>query len=101
MQQGDYGKAAESYGALLTRHLDSDEAAEASLGLGTAYLRDRAYAGAADIFHALRDEHPGTEPAHDAAFLLGDALVGGGEPLSATSAYTAFLQAGTAITPPG
>jgi soluble lytic murein transglycosylase len=99
MQHGDYAKAAESYSALLTRPLDSEEDAEIRLGLGTAYLRDKAYAGAAHIFRALRDDHPGSGPAHEAAFLLGDALVGAGEPLSATLAYSAYLQAGTAITP--
>jgi len=99
MQHGDHGKAAENYSALLTQPLDSENDAQIRLGLGTAYLRDEAYAGAAHIFRALRDEHPGSGPAHDAAFLLGDAWVGAGEPLSATAAYNAFLQAGTAITP--
>jgi soluble lytic murein transglycosylase len=99
MHNGDYGSAADTYRTLLARPLDEPTEAEVLLGLGTAQLRDRAYAGAADAFRQLRDEHPETELAHDAAFLLGDALIGAGEPLSATEAYSSYLRAGTVIAP--
>ncbi|MEA3376707.1 MAG: tetratricopeptide repeat protein [Chloroflexota bacterium] len=99
MHNGDYGSAADLYRTLLERPLDEATDAQARLGLGTAQLRDRAYAEAADAFRQVRASHPQTDLAHDASFLLGDALVGAGDPLSATEAYRGYLQAGTVITP--
>ncbi|MGD8996599.1 MAG: tetratricopeptide repeat protein [Anaerolineae bacterium] len=98
MHQGNYGSATETYRALLARPLDSVLDARSRLGLGTALLRDEAYPEAAEAFRDLRAEHRDSELAHDAAFLLGDALIGAGEPLSATQAYSGYLAAGTVIT---
>ncbi|MGD8967657.1 MAG: tetratricopeptide repeat protein, partial [Anaerolineae bacterium] len=90
--------AVESFGALLSRPLDREVDAQSRLGLGTAYLRDQAYSEAADAFLGLLADHPESELADDAAFLLGDALVGAGEPLSATRAYSSYLEASTVVT---
>jgi soluble lytic murein transglycosylase len=99
MHEGDYGSAVETHRALLARPLESELDAQSRLGLGAALLRDQAYQEAADAFRGLLAEHPGSEPAQHATFLLGDALVGAGEPLSATAAYNSYLRATTAITP--
>jgi soluble lytic murein transglycosylase len=99
MHDGDYGSAAEAYGVLLTRPLDDGMSARSLFGLGKAHLYDQAYAKASDAFQELLTEHPGSSQMHDATFLLADALVGAGEPLSATKAYSRYLQAGTVITP--
>jgi soluble lytic murein transglycosylase len=99
MRDGNYGGAAEIYRALLARPLASELDAQSRLGRATALLRDHAYRDAADAFRDLLAEHPESELACDAAFLLGDALVGAGEPLSATTAYDRYLKASTVITP--
>ena len=99
MHNGDYGSAADTYRTLLARPLDEAMEAQSLLGLGTAQLRDQAYAGAADAFRQLGAEHPESELAHDATFLLGDAFIGAGAPLSATEAYSSYLRASTVITP--
>ncbi|MGD2178705.1 MAG: tetratricopeptide repeat protein, partial [Anaerolineae bacterium] len=88
----------ETYRALLARPLDEEVAAQSMLGLGTALLRDQAYSEAASAFRDLLAEHPDPGLTHDVAFLLGDALVAAGEPLSATQSYSATLAAGTVIT---
>ncbi len=99
MHDGDYQTAAETYSALLARSLDDERSARSLLGLGTAHLRDQAPSDAVDAFQRLLNEHPDSDQADDAAFLLGDALVAAGEPLSATQAYSSYLRAGTVITP--
>lgn len=99
MHNGDFGTAAAAYSALMTRPLDDATHAQSQLGLGTAYLRDHEYAQAVAALLRLWVEHPDSEPARDAEFLLGDALIGSGAPLSATQFYSSYLQAGTVITP--
>jgi soluble lytic murein transglycosylase len=99
MHNGDYSGAADTYRTLLARPLDETMEAQSLLGLGTAQLRDQAYGEAADAFGQLHAEHPESEVAQDAAFLLGDALTGAGAPFSATEAYSSYLQSGTVITP--
>ena len=99
MHHGDYEAAVESYGSLLSRPVDDGMTARSLLGLGRAHQLNRAYAEATDAYGTLRREHPTTGEARDAAFLLGDALVAAGEPLSATQAYSSYLTSGTVITP--
>jgi len=98
MQHGDYATAADVYQRLLGLLPEEGMAAEARLGLGTAYLRDGDYASAAGAFRGLLSAHPESELAPDARFLLGEALAGGGESLAAADAYQAYLAAGTVIT---
>ncbi|MGD2103698.1 MAG: tetratricopeptide repeat protein [Anaerolineae bacterium] len=99
LHDGDYSTAVQAYRELRGRNLDVETAADAVLGLGKAHLRDRAYSEAAAVFRQLLTEHSATEHAHEATFLLADALLGVGQPLSATEAYSSYLQAGTVITP--
>ena len=98
MHDGDYETAAAIYRGLLSLPLDGETAAQARLGLGTAYLRDGDYPNAADAFRKLLAAHPGSNVAPDAHFLLAEALVGSGEPLTAADEYRAYLSAGTVIT---
>jgi soluble lytic murein transglycosylase len=99
MHEGRYASAAETYQALLARPLDDETEARSLLGLGQARLRDQDHAAAVDAFRRLLADHPASPHAHETSFLLGDALRGAGEPLSATEAYSSYLQAGTVITP--
>ncbi len=102
MQNGDYETAAEIYRDLLTlppNAVDEETAVQAHLGLGTAYLRDGHYPNAADAFHELLAAYPASDAASNAHFLLAEALVGAGEPLTATDEYRAYILAGTVITP--
>lgn len=99
LHNGDYRSAAETYRALLAQPLDEAMHARSQLGLGTAYLRNQSYAEAADTFQELRTDHPDTDLARDAAFLLGEALVGAGDPLAAPHAYSDYLATGTVIAP--
>lgn len=99
LHEGDYATAVEAYGDLLVRPLDEDTRAQSLLGLGRAQLQDQAPAEAARSFQRLLDEHPESEQARKATFLLGDAWVAAGEPLSATQAYSRYLSMGTVITP--
>jgi len=102
-RNGDYEAAAEIYRSLLALPPDEGTAAQARLGLGTAYLRDGDYASAVDAFSELLGSLPpagGGERgrAEDARFLLAEALAGAGEPLAAADEYRAYLSAGTVIT---
>ncbi|MBN1887325.1 MAG: tetratricopeptide repeat protein, partial [Thermoflexales bacterium] len=101
MQAGDLETAAEIYRSLLALPLgEADEgiAAQARLDLGAAYLRDGDYANAIGVFQDFLVAHPehGSIPA--VHFLLAEALVGAGEPLTATEEYRAYVSAGTVIT---
>jgi soluble lytic murein transglycosylase len=78
---------------------DGDVAAQARFGLGTTYLRDEDYVAAVAAFRDFLAVHPDHDLAPDAHFLLANAFVGAGEPLTATKEYTAYLSAGTVITP--
>ena len=98
MRNGDYETAAETYRDLLTLGPESEVDAQARLGLGTAYLRDGDYPSAAKALESLLEAHQDSEPASQGHFLLAEALVGMGEPLTATEEYRAYLAAGTVIT---
>ena len=98
MEHGDYEAAVEIYRRLLGLPLDGDTAAEARLGLATAYLRDGDSASAVDALRDFLAAHPESDRAPDASFLLGEALAGVGEPLAAAEAYRAYVSAGTVIT---
>jgi len=102
MQDGDYETAAEIYRGLLTLSLDEETTAQARLGLGTAYLRDGPGNGentqAADAFRDFLAAHPKNDLAPVGHFLLAEALVRAGHPLTATEEYRAYLSAGTVIT---
>jgi soluble lytic murein transglycosylase len=102
VQEGDFEIAAETYRGLLASPFaeqDENVAAQAQFGLGTTYLRDEDYVNAIAAFRDFLATHPTHNLASDAHFLLADALVGAGEPLTATEAYSAYLSAGTVITP--
>ncbi len=99
MHDGDYETAAEAYSVLLTRPLEEELSARALLGMGRAHLYGQAYPEAVDALQRLLTEHRRSDQAEDATFLLADALVAAGEPLSATHAYSSYLQTGTVITP--
>lgn len=99
LHDGDYGTAVEAFGVLLSRPLDDVGRAHALLGLGRAHLGDEAYWEAVQALQDLLVEYPESDQARDAQFLLGDALIGAGEPLSATQAYSSYLRSGTVITP--
>ena len=102
VQEGDSGTAAEGYRSLLASSFaDQDEnvAAQAQFGLGTTYLRDEDYVNAVAAFRDFLAAYPDHDLTPDAHFLLADALVGAGEPLTATKEYIAYLSAGTVITP--
>ncbi len=98
MQYGDYETAAATYRGLLALPLDEETAAQARLGLGTAYLRDGDYPSATDALRDFLAAHPDSDLAPDGHFLLAEALAGAGEPLTATEEYRAYLSAGTVIT---
>jgi tetratricopeptide (TPR) repeat protein len=103
MHNGDYQAAAELYRDLLALSPDEETAAQARLGLGTAYLRDGDYDNAVGAFLDLLDGLPpagGGERggAQDAHFLLAEALAGAGNPLEAADEYRVYLSAGTVIT---
>ena len=103
MQSGDYETAAQVYDhllALTSGGEDGDEAAvRAQFGLGTACLRDGDYRCATDVFRDFLAAHPESDLSPDGHFLLAEALIGAGEPLTATEEYRAYLSAGTVITP--
>lgn len=99
MHDGDYGTAAEAYGTLRPRALDDEMKAQVLLGMGKAHLLDQDYAAAVGPLRDLLNGHAGSDEARDATFLLGEALVGTGQPLSATAAYSAYLRSDTVITP--
>jgi len=96
---GDYDAAVAAYAHLAERATDEETARNALMGLARAHLRDQSNADAIDALHALLDHHPGSDQAQTGTFLLGDALVAAGEPVSATEAYADYLRAGTVITP--
>ena len=96
---GDYDAAVAAYALLAERATDDETAAHSLMGLARAHLRNQSNADAVDALHALLDHYPGSNQAHTATFLLGDALVAAGEPISATEAYADYLRAGTVITP--
>ena len=98
MQDGDYETAATIYHGLLTLRLDEEAAAQARLGLGTAYLRDGNYSDATDAFREFVAAHSDSELVSDARFLLAEALVGADDLLAAAHEYQAYLSAGTVIT---
>ncbi len=100
MRVGNYPAAAEAYQVVASAsYAPEDVSAEARIGLGEAYLRDGAYLDAAEAFRDFIALYPTSPLTSDAYFLLGKALMGAGEPLSATAAYHAHLSAGTVITP--
>jgi len=96
---GDFETAVSIYNELLVRPLDDDRGARSLLGLGEAHLQDQAPSEAVHAFQRLLDEHPDSRQVREGTFLLGDALVAAGEPLSAAHAYSSYLQTGTVITP--
>ncbi|TET51466.1 MAG: tetratricopeptide repeat protein, partial [Anaerolineales bacterium] len=99
MHNGDYVSAASLYHQALAAPLDPIAAAQAQLGLGTAYLRGGQYENSAIALQALLTDHPDSELAPQAQFLLADALAGLGDPIAESDEYTAYLSAGTVITP--
>ncbi|MCP4541466.1 MAG: tetratricopeptide repeat protein [Chloroflexi bacterium] len=102
VQEGDSEIAAKAYHSLLALSFDAQNenvAAQAQFGLGITYLRDEDYASAVAAFRDFLAIYPEHDLTHDAHFLLADALVDAGEPLSATREYLAYLSAGTVITP--
>ncbi len=101
MQEGNSEAAVEAYHDLLVSPFaepDEHVAVQAQFGLGTTYLRDGEYASAVTAFRDFLAAYPDHDLAPDAHFLLADALVGAGEPLTATHEYLAYLSAGTVIT---
>jgi soluble lytic murein transglycosylase len=98
MDEGDYGTAAEIYRRLRGLGLDEGMAAEVQLELGTAHLRDGDYSQAVAAFRDSLTAYSESDLAPDVHFLLGEALVGAGEPLAAADQYRAYLSAGTVIT---
>ncbi len=98
LHNGDYEAAAATYRDLIELPVDRRLTAQSQLGLGAAHLRAGDYGPAIDAFRDLINAHPESEQAHEAHFLLADALVGAGAPLSATQAYSAYLSASTVIT---
>jgi len=102
MREGDYKTAAQTYRRLLALPVDEGLDAQARLGLGTAYLRQgpdgEGGARAVQAFREFLAAHPESDLASQARFLLAEALVDAGEPLSATEEYRAYLSAGTVIT---
>lgn len=101
MHVGDYGSAVQTYHQLLELPLALDEAqaTRSQIGLGRAYMREGNYDEAIETFQDFLAAHAEHEAAPDAHFLLADVLVSAGEPLSATQSYSAYLSAGTVITP--
>ncbi len=99
MHNGDYENAAAVYRSLLTRSLDADTTTQAQLGLGKAHLQNGEYAKAIPILRELLDDPAGSDANPETHFLLAEALIGAGEPLSASEAYSAYLSSGTVITP--
>lgn len=99
MHNGDYRSAAAAFRSLLARPLDDATRARSLWGLGSALLRAHSYPEAGDAFQQLRADHPQSDLAHDAALLLGDALLGARDPLGAADAYRTYLEPGTVIAP--
>jgi soluble lytic murein transglycosylase len=99
MEAGDFETSAEAYFDVLTMSPEEDLAVQAKLGLGLAYLRDEEYTAAADVFEGFLSDYPAGDEMPDAHVWLAEALVGAGEPLSATEHYRSYLAAGTVITP--
>lgn len=98
MHNGDYETAIELYRSLLDLSLDDDTSVHAQFGLATAYLRNGDYGDATQAFREFLAAHPGSGLTQDAHFLLGEALVGAGEPLLGAGEYRVYVQAGTVIT---
>jgi soluble lytic murein transglycosylase len=98
MHNGDYETAAQTYRDLLALKPEIEVDVQARLGLGTAYLRDEDYPNAVKALESLLEAHPDGELASRGRFLMAEALVGVGEPLTATEEYRAYLAAGTVIT---
>lgn len=78
---------------------NGEQAPRALLNLGRALLLDEDAARAATVLQELLARFPATPEAHDARFLLAQALIGQGDPLGAAQQYRAYLDEGTTIAP--
>lgn len=96
---GDTEGAVLAFQAALSAAADGEITAQALLGLGTAYLEDGDCHSAAGALQDLLSRFPASLVAHQAHFLLAEALVDAGDPLAAAEHYRAYLQGDTAIAP--
>jgi soluble lytic murein transglycosylase len=101
MYVGNYESAAKTYHQLLDLPLalNDNQAVQSQLGLGKAHMREGNYDQAIAAFENLLSAHPEHDTAPQAHFLLADALVAAGKPLSATKSYSNYLSTSTVITP--
>jgi soluble lytic murein transglycosylase len=99
LHNGDFAAAAWAYEQALTSPLAPDAAGQARIGLATAYLRGSEYEKSVIALESFLASHGGSELDPQAHFLLGEALVGLGDPIRAEDEYRAYIAAGTVITP--
>jgi len=96
---GDTEGAILAFEAARAGATDEETEAQALLGLGRALLHDGAYLSAADALQHLLDLYPSSPLAHQAHFLLAEALMGAGDSLAAADHYRAYLEGETEIAP--
>lgn len=94
---GDIEGAILAFQSTLGATSEEETVTLALLGLGRAYLHDSSYLSAAEAFEDLLTRFPSSPLAHRAHFLLGEALIGAGEPLAAAEHYRAYLEGDTAV----
>ncbi len=94
---GDTEGAALAFQAALSATSDETVGAQALLGLGAACLQDGEAERAVAAFQELLDRFPASPQAHDAHFLLAEALMEAGDYQAAADHYRAYLDGGTNI----
>ena len=97
LHNGDFASAAWAYEQALAAGMDGDAAAQAKLGLATAYLRGLEFEKSVIALEDFFVRYPGSDLAADAHFLLAEALVGLGDPLRATEEYGAYASSDTVL----
>jgi soluble lytic murein transglycosylase len=98
LHNGDFGAAAWAYEQALASPLDPEAAAQARIGLATAYLRGSEYEKSIITLETFLRDSTGGELDRKAHFLLAEALVGLGDPIRAAGEYQAYVAAGTLMT---
>jgi soluble lytic murein transglycosylase len=84
-----------AFQAALAAAPDQETASQARLGLGRAFLSEKAYLSAAPPLEDLIELSPTSPLTPTAHFLLAEAHLGAGNPLSATILYQTYLAMGT------
>lgn len=96
---GDEEGALLAFRTALSAAPDEETAVQALMGLAQAHLQSGAYADAVATLQDLLARFPGAPSAHQAHFLLAEALMRLADPSTAAVHYRAYLDGETAIGP--